>query len=378
MGDIDFDMLILRTLVIDGEVFIRVDKKAKNPYGITFEIIDSLQIDITKNQNKTPSQNAIVMGVEIDDYNRPLKYYFREGSVDNYQVGRLIEIPADEVIHIYKHEFVGQTRGFGDIVASIDSLKQLDDFAIAELFAAKVSACQGIFYERNGSTQAGDPIDANAEEEDKGVFISELSPGEASIVPVGYTVKSVTPNHPNTNFSNFVKAIVRRIASSVGVSYNKLMGDYEAVNYSSLREATLSENATIEDIQRFLIDNWKSIQYSLWLRSYIINCDTQMKPSRFNEYLDFNFIGRKNPLFDPAKDVIYTERMLSLKLTNPLIEIEKRGFDADDVLDGWNKWYDKCKNHNIPIEKVEQLPLDIVNQMNEVANNPDKSDEEDN
>lgn len=53
-GDIDFDALILRTLVIDGEVFIRVDKNAKNPYGISFEIIDSLQIDTTKNQNWTP------------------------------------------------------------------------------------------------------------------------------------------------------------------------------------------------------------------------------------------------------------------------------------------------------------------------------------
>ena len=69
------------------------------------------------------------MGVEIDEYNRPVKYYFREASIDNYQVGQLIEIPADEIIHIFKHEFVGQTRGFGDIVASVDSLKQLDDYA---------------------------------------------------------------------------------------------------------------------------------------------------------------------------------------------------------------------------------------------------------
>ena len=175
-GDIDFDALILRTLVIDGEVFIRVDTNAKNPYGISFELLDSLQIDTTKNQNRTPGQNAIVMGVEIDEYNKPVKYYFREATIDNYQVGKLIEIPADKIIHIYKHEFVGQTRGFGDIVASVDSLKQLDDYAVAELFAAKVAACQGIFYERNNSATAGDMIDANAAEEETGVFISELSP----------------------------------------------------------------------------------------------------------------------------------------------------------------------------------------------------------
>ncbi len=61
-GDIDFDALILRTLVIDGEVFIRVDKKAKNPYGISFQLLDSLQIDTTKNQNRTPRSECYCYG----------------------------------------------------------------------------------------------------------------------------------------------------------------------------------------------------------------------------------------------------------------------------------------------------------------------------
>lgn len=60
MGDLDLDSLILRTLIIDGEVFIRIDRDAKNPYGLSFELIDSLQIDWTKNQQATKYQNAIV------------------------------------------------------------------------------------------------------------------------------------------------------------------------------------------------------------------------------------------------------------------------------------------------------------------------------
>jgi capsid protein len=46
-------------------------------------------------------------------------------------VGKPESIPADEIIHIYKHEFIGQVRGFPELCASIDSLKQLDDYAIA-------------------------------------------------------------------------------------------------------------------------------------------------------------------------------------------------------------------------------------------------------
>lgn len=36
MGDLDLDALILRTLIIDGEVFIRIDRDAKNPFRIKF------------------------------------------------------------------------------------------------------------------------------------------------------------------------------------------------------------------------------------------------------------------------------------------------------------------------------------------------------
>ena len=181
LGDRDFDALILRTLIIDGEVFIRIIKDAKNPYGISFKILDSLCIDFDKNRPQSNYENAIVAGIEIDKDNRPVNYYYKEGDTDNYSVGFTEVIPANEIIHIFKKEFVGQVRGFSEICASIDSLKQLDDYAVAELFAAKIAACQNVFYERTGST-AGDWMDQE-EGDDKGEFLSAMSPGESSIVP---------------------------------------------------------------------------------------------------------------------------------------------------------------------------------------------------
>lgn len=362
--------------MIDGEVFIRVDKNAKNPFGISFRVLDSLQIDRTKNREAIPGQNAIVMGVEIDKDYRPIKYHFREGDTCNYQVGHIEEISADEIIHIYKQEFVGQVRGFPEICASMDSLKQLDDYAVAELFAAKIAACQNVFYERTGST-AGDWMDQNDMEE-KGSFISELSPGESSIVPQGYTVKSISPNHPNTNFGGFVKAIIRRIASSVGVSYNRLAHDYEAVNYSSLREASIDEGKTYATLQRFLVENWKEIEFKLFLQSYILNSvTTKLRPSKLEDYLNFQFIPRKDDLFDPAKDIIAVERRLKLGLTNPIIELERRGLDVDDMLDGWEVWRKKCEAKNLSFDVSNPLPLDVVNQFNSEANGHIEEDEDD-
>ena len=375
LGDRDFDALILRTLMIDGEVFIRIIKDAKNPYGISFKILDSLCIDFDKNRPQSNYENAIVAGIEIDKDNRPVNYYYKEGDTDNYSVGFTEVIPANEIIHIFKKEFVGQVRGFSEICASIDSLKQLDDYAVAELFAAKIAACQNVFYERTGST-AGDWMDQE-EGDDKGEFLSAMSPGESSIVPKGYTVKSISPNHPNTNFSGFVKAIVRRIASSVGVSYNRLAHDYESVNYSSLREASIDEGKTYANIQQFFVDNWKTFEYELFLKSYIMNGETKLKPSKIKEYLNYNFICRKDGLFDPAKEIIAIERRLKLGLSNPIIELESLGQDPEEVVQGWVRWNELLSANNISFNysENEKVALNVVDQFQEEVNHPENNDE---
>ena len=378
LGDIDFDKLVLRTFLIDGQVFIRVDRNADNPYGICFEIIDTFRIDSSKNQVGNDYQNAIILGVEVDKNYKPIQYWIKEGNSDVYQCGKQYAIPADEIIHIYKQEFVDQTRGFSDICSSIGSLKQLDDYYIAELIQAKISSCLSIFYQRNSDQTSGDFIDQNTDViQEQGAFISEISPGESSIVPKGYSVKSVAPTHPNGNFSGFVKAIVRRIAASLGISYNRINGDYEAINYSSLREASIDEKKTYNTIQRFLIENWKQLEYEEFVKSYIINNPmTKLSPARLNQYLNYNFLGRRDPLFDEAKEIIAIERKLKLGLTSQIKELQERGLDPDQVLDQIVRWKEMCQRRGLNFADVQPVPLDVVNQYNQEASNPQQQEEE--
>lgn len=174
-----------------------------------------------------------------------------------------------------------------------------------------------------------------------------------------------------------MKAIIKRIASSIGVSYNRLAHDYEAVNYSSLREASIDEGKTYATIQRFLVENWKDIEYKLFVISYITNSiTTKLKPTKVSEYLNYQFIPRKDDLFDPAKDIIAVERRLKLGLTNPIIELERRGLDVDDLLDGWEVWKKKCEAKNLSFDISNPLPLDVVNQFNEEAAHPDDDNDD--
>ena len=148
--------------------------------------------------------------------------------------GKRYEVDAKEIIHIYRKEFPQQTRGIPPFNAVLNDIKQLEDYKEAELMAAKAAACLAIFYERNQNAVQG-RFDVEESETKKGEFLKDLAPGIASVVPTGYGVKTVSPTHPSSGFEQFTKAVLKQIASSLGVSYAKMIKDYEAVNYSSLR-----------------------------------------------------------------------------------------------------------------------------------------------
>lgn len=376
LRDVDFDTLLLRTLLVDGQAFIQVIKDSKSPYGVKFKLIDSLCIDTEFLQIMTETQNGIYNGVEVDHDYKVVRYWLREAYNGNYQSGKLYALPADQVIHLYVPQFIDQVRGYSPIVASYDSLKQLDDFAVAELIAAKISSCQGIFYERNERTPNGDFIGQQAVD-DVGTFMKELAPGMASVVPAGYNVKTMTPNHPSSNYGSFVKAITKRVASAMGTNYNTLNGDLESVNYSSLRQANIAENAMYKGWQRFLIENWKNVEFELFLKGYLINSKSSLKPSQYSQYLrSYRFIGKTDPSYDISKEIVAVERMLKLGITSPIIQIEKRGLDPQEVIKDFAKWNTLCEQNGLHFNyEGDQAPLDVVQQTNDEANNGDEDNQ---
>ena len=88
LRDVDFDTLLLRTLLVDGEAFIQVIKDSKSPYGVKFKLIDSLAVDTEYLQIMTETQNGIYNGVEVDHDYKVVRYWLRECYNGNYQSGK--------------------------------------------------------------------------------------------------------------------------------------------------------------------------------------------------------------------------------------------------------------------------------------------------
>jgi lambda family phage portal protein len=322
----DFDIQILRTLIVDGEVFVRRIFENGIPH---YELIDSLDVDVLYNVEDCGDGCRISMGIKLDSFNAPVSYFIRVNTNSySYNTGDRIEVPASEIIHIYRSYFAGQTRGYTMLSGSLIRLNHLDAYDEAELISARMEACNQGFFKR----QQDGIYDELAENKTDEQFPEKYEPGTIRKIPDGYDLIQLQSNHPNSNFGAFVKNILRRVSASIGLSYNKVTGDYEAVNYSSLREAALEDRETWKDIQEFLIDNWKQVQFRDFANAMIAR--------RVFDFVDaeVEFFGRTWDWIDPVKDITAIKMKLDMRLTDPITEIEKMGGDPETTVRRWQEW----------------------------------------
>ena len=360
MNALEFDRHILFNLLVDGEVFIRKVKDAKSKYGIRFEVLDALEIDWLYNVEYGRGPR-VVMGVEIDEHYKPLAYYVRKNrSADYYLQGERIRIPASEMIHLYKKQYACQVRGFTPLAACIQSLAGLETYKTAEINASLLnSAYMGVWEQTSKDSDAYSQYDEDQIDEN-GDVATELETNVFRFAPNGYTLKSIQSTHPNSNVGAFLKAMIKGIASALGISSNKLNSDYESVNYSSLRQANQEDINAWREIQQFLIDGWKDVQYAEWLKCLLLSDLTNLPFSKYEKFLVHDFRGRSWEYLDPQKEYTAIRMKMEMKLTNPIIELEKQGLDVDDVLDGWQLFEQKCKDRGLRGVDLADVVVDKV------------------
>lgn len=350
---LDFDRHILFNFLVDGQVFIRKVKDPKSPYGIRFEVIDSLCIDPMYSLDFMNGEK-IVMGIKVDSHYKPLSYFIkRPQNSDYYLAGEREEIPASEVIHIYKKLYAEQVRGFTPLSAVLLSLNALDEYKKAEINAAILnSAFMGI-WEKVGS---GSMQEYEQEEVDtSGAVAVELQSNVFRYAPEGYKLSSIANNHPNSNVGGFFKAMLKGVSGALGMSYNKVSSDFQSTSYSSLRQSNIEDAVTIKEIQQFMIDNWKNLQYAEWLKYLLISDLTNLPYSKMDKFLSHQFIGRNFEYLDPQKEMQSIQLRLSLGLSSPIEEIQQLGKDPVDVLNNWQKWQEMLKQRGLKMADTLQM-----------------------
>lgn len=238
--------LAMRSLVESGEVLIR--RRPRRPTDglaipLQLQVLEADFLDTSKDGLEGTAGGPIRLGVEFDALGKRVAYWLFDGHPGGqYSSGVSRRIPASEILHIFYEERPGSVRGVSWLAAAVAPLKDLDECEDAELLKQKIAACMAVFV--GDSQGAGAPI---GEEDSDDPELETLEPGMISYLPDGKTVTVANP--PQVISDPFVARTLRKIAKSLGVTYEDLTGDYSNVNYSSARMARLAHWSNVHDWQ---------------------------------------------------------------------------------------------------------------------------------
>jgi len=327
---VDAQRLFIENLVRDGEVLVRL-VKYPNDFRFALEFIESDLLDEEYNVT-LPNGNRIRMGVELDSFNRPVAYHLftaHPGDNSTMWMGKSYNrIPADKMIHAFLPERAMQTRGAPWMSPVIADLKMLNGYREAELVAARVGASKMGFF----TSPTGDGF--TPDDTDNKVPIMEAEPGTFHQLPDGVNFTQFDPTHPTTAFADFEKAILRGIASGLGVSYTSLANDLEGVSYSSIRQGALEDRDQWKIVQDFLIQHFVEPVYRAFLMSIMENSVINIPASRFDKFAEATvFRARGFQWVDPLKEM----NAAVVGLQNGLLSMQdianQQGRDVEEIFD---------------------------------------------
>lgn len=344
-----FSQLTVRTVARDGELFIRKWRGfSKNRFGFALEPIDADQVDPEYNIPRSRGQNEIRMGIEIDEDGRRVAYHAWDspasplGLVPDRKRER---IPADQIIHLYDPDRVNQTRGVTWIAGVLAAAHMLDKYEETALVGARVGAAQSIVFSRKDGEVQGEGV--AADEENK--VAMDVEPGQGFFAPEGYEVSDFKPNYPTTEYGQFVKQELRRIATGLGVSYNALCNDLENVNFSSIRAGLLIERDLWRLQQHWVIGDYCQPIHNEWVAMARLTGALTLDARDYRQFRRAIWTPRGWAWVDPQKETRGSVEAIEHGLDSHIDVLGERGKNIERVFENLKRAKELAAEYGIDI-----------------------------
>lgn len=322
----------LRSVARDGDVLTRMVTGFDNPYGFALQSFEADNLDeFYQSFQDMGNGHQIRMGVEVNEWMRPVAYHVLKkhpGDVlgglayaaDNREI-----FSSETMLHPFVKERVNQSRGVPWFCAAIIRLRQLNAYEEAEVIAARCAANKMGYFTKTT------PEGYTAGEDEQGNPMMASGPGMMEELPIGFDVKTVDWNHPNQQYPFFVKAALKGIASSIGVSYTNLASDLEGVNYSSIRQGTLSERDMWMYIQAWWIRVHIKPIFRNWLKMGMLTRQIKLPFAKFEKFCRPVWKPRRWSWVDPEKEVNAELAAIKGRIKSRRASIMERGGSLSQV-----------------------------------------------
>ncbi len=147
------------------------------------------------------------------------------------------------------------------------------------------------------------------------------------------------------------------IATGLGVPYFLLMGDWEAVNFSSSRGGLGEFRERCKSYQAFLIMKLCRRVFNAWVRQAWLKGELTMTPAEFEEVQNPAWQPRGFDYIDPAKDIAADVTALENKLATYTEILGERGVDLVDHLAVIKAEQELAKSMGIDLAPVSSVKV---------------------
>jgi len=316
----------------DGEVFGVLVSNPRLPTPVKLDI-RLVEADQVSTPDLSLLDESAVDGIVFDEAGNPSEYHILKGHPGDTRTGFLgleyDRLPAESVIHYFRTERPGQSRGVPDITPALPLFAQLRRFTLAVLGAAETAAdFAGILYTdapANGEAESVEPMDA-----------IELEARSLLTMPGGWKMAQVQAEQPATTYAEFKREILNEIARCLNMPFNVAACNSSGYNYASGRLDHQTYFKSIRVEQDHLACVVLDRLLGAWLREAVLISDLLPLPLRTlvstGASLPHQWFWDGNEHVDPAKEATAQQTRLASHTTTLAAEYARQGRDWESEL----------------------------------------------
>lgn len=345
-GDYDFyglQALATRSMLEAGEVFTRLRPRRAGDVRtvpLQLQMLESEFCPVEKNE--TIGQSIILSGIELDAIDHKVAYWLYRQHPNDTMVrvvgmGDTVRVPASEIAHMKMVRRPGMMRGEPWLTRSLIKLHDLDKYDDAQLIRQQISAMFVAFMSPNADGQLA--YESEGTEDDE-VQLSSLEPGTAQVLPPGAQMNFATPPSPGDSYAVFNKQQHQYIASSLGILYEQLTGDYSAGNDRTWRAAFNEFKRKIRRHQHHMVVfQWCRPIMQRWVDLGIISGQIRIPAGITAAQIAMcDWVPQAFDYINPVQDIEAQTKEIRAGLASRRQKINERGdniekIDADNAAD---------------------------------------------